>query len=98
MAPLQQPQGAPRFLPYLPGDNNALSSPDASEALALINAELGRLLALPGGQFWDVVRNDKSLHVCIDSFLQHRRCVGGGDSQIGSHSPPSLSGPAAGAV
>lgn len=65
--------GAGRFVSFLPGDNQDLSSPSSQEVLGLINGDLGELLCLPPGAFWAAVAGDESLHACLDSFLRFRR-------------------------
>jgi hypothetical protein len=58
------------FLPFLPGDEG---TPEAIAVIAELNASLGELLRQDAKSFWDTVTNDKSLHVCLDSYLRHRR-------------------------
>lgn len=62
-----------RYLVFLPGDNKDLSSPATQAVLSAINEDLGRLLQSPTAQFWDAVKNDPSLHACLDSFLRFKR-------------------------
>ena len=62
-----------RYMVFLPGDNKDLSSPATQAVLSAINEDLGRLLQTPAAQFWDVVKNDQSLHACLDSFLRFKR-------------------------
>lgn len=62
------------FLPFLPADNSDLSDPSSRAALDAINEDLGLLLRLSPGDFWSVVlRDDRSLHDCLDSFLRFKR-------------------------
>jgi hypothetical protein len=62
------------FLPFLPADNADLSDPSSRAALDAISAALGDLLRQPPAAFWAVVlRDDRSLHDCLDSFLRFKR-------------------------
>ncbi|MEW5300920.1 MAG: hypothetical protein WDW36_003812 [Sanguina aurantia] len=63
---------SPRFLPFLPADNGSLS-PASEEAVSLINTELAALLRQDAASFWRVLRTDKSLLTCIDSYLRYKR-------------------------
>ncbi len=65
-------QPPPAFLPFLPKDNG---STEAEEILQLLNEDLSGLLKLEPEAFWEVVANDVSLPVCLDSYLRHRWCV-----------------------
>jgi hypothetical protein len=58
---------------FLPEDNKDLSSPATQSVLSAINDDLCKLLQSPAAQFWDVVKNDPSLHACLDSFLRFKR-------------------------
>jgi hypothetical protein len=65
--------GGGGFLPFLPQDNKQLA--DSSEkAVAVISNDLGGLLRLGASDFWAVVRSDRSLHACLDTYLHYKRC------------------------
>lgn len=61
-----------RFLPFLPGEEE---TPESIAVTSELNASLGQLLRADAKTFWDTVQADKSLHICLDSYLRHRRCV-----------------------
>eukprot|EP00877_Chromochloris_zofingiensis_P004569 jgi/Chrzof1/14112/Cz08g25160.t1 len=61
------------FIPFLPTDNADLTNPTTQSVLTTIHDDLSRLLRLPAGDFWDVVRNDRSLVACLDSYLRFKR-------------------------
>jgi hypothetical protein len=62
------------FLPFLPADNADLSDPSSRAALEAINTDLGLLTRLAPGDFWSVVlKDERSLHDCLDSFLRFKR-------------------------
>ncbi len=63
-----------RFLPFLPSDNDDLGSPATQAALSLINQNLAWLLQQHAAEFWETVKADKSLIVCLDTYLRFRRC------------------------
>lgn len=67
---MQVPRG--RFLPYIPADNKTWAADDVIRA---INDDLAELLSAPASEFWATVRDDASLHVCLDTYLRHKRCV-----------------------
>jgi hypothetical protein len=63
------------FLPFLPIDNQDLTEPTTQEALAVTNEQLAELLRAPDPEFWRTVRDDRSLHTCLDSYLRFKGCV-----------------------
>lgn len=62
------------FLPFLPADNADLADPAARSALEQIDLALEALLRSSPGDFWaTVLREDRALHDCLDSFLRFKR-------------------------
>lgn len=70
MPQIGRPAGS--FLPFLPKDNQSWQ---ADEVIRTINDDLAHLLSLPAAEFWAVVQSDESLHVCLDTYLRHKRHV-----------------------
>jgi hypothetical protein len=67
---------APRgFLPWLPQDEALGEDVAAEELLQLINEDLSYLLCSDDAEFWNCVKNDRSLQTCLDTYLQNCRLV-----------------------
>ncbi len=62
-----------RFLPVLAEDEG---TPAAIQTTAVLNEELERLLQSDASSFWATVQEDQSLHICLDTYLRHKRWDG----------------------
>ena len=65
------------FPPYVPEDNEYLTTPASTDSLALATTELGRLLSEPSAAFWALIRDNSQLTPFLDSYLQFARPVPG---------------------
>ena len=64
----------PRYLTYLPQDNDGLANAQSEQVLRVINENLGELLSSSDANFWEVLATEDSLITCLDSFLRFARC------------------------
>lgn len=67
-------QDASAFLSFLPLDNSS-SLAEAEQVVELISEDLGGVLSLPPGDFWQLLQSSSSLRACLDSYLKNCRLV-----------------------
>ena len=60
------------FLPILAEDNEGIDE-DTQDILDRVYFDLGSLLQLGPGAFWQSIKADRSLHACLASYLQFAR-------------------------
>ena len=67
-------QDASAFLSFLPLDNSS-NLAEAEQVVELISEDLGDVLRLPPGEFWQLLESSSSLRACLDSYLKNCRLV-----------------------